>query len=160
MRVAALTILLCLGCFHVVAAQKAPTIDRSLEMRSVGAPQISPDGRHVVYEETRTNWEANAFETDLWLADVATGESHLLTTAAKSSTDAAWSPDGKWIAFLSDRVAPLSGSPAGKKQLYSMPVNGGEAQQLTKLENGVNSYEWAPDSQRIALAAEAPETKA
>ena len=100
------------------AQMKAPTIDQSLEMRSVGAPQISPDGRHVVYEETRTNWEANAFETDLWIADVAKGESHLLTTAAKSSTDAAWSPDGRWIAFLSDRVAPLAGSPAGKKQLY------------------------------------------
>jgi dipeptidyl aminopeptidase/acylaminoacyl peptidase len=158
MRCAALFVLVCVS--GVVWAQKAPTIDQSLEMRSVGAPQISPDGRHVVYEETRTNWEANAWETDLWIADVATGESHLLTTAAKSATDAAWSPDGKWIAFLSDRVAPLAGSPAGKKQLYYMPVNGGEAQQLTKMENGVNAFEWAPDSQRFALAAEAPETKA
>ena len=138
----------------------APTIDQSLEMRSVAAPKISPDGRHVVYEESRTNWEANAFETDLWLADVATGESHLLTVAAKSSSDAAWSPDGRWIAFLSDRVAPMTGSPTGKKQVYGMPANGGEAQQWTRMENGVNSFAWAPDSQRIALAAETPKTKA
>ena len=139
---------------------KAPTIDQSLEMRSVGAPKISPDGRHVVYEESRTNWEANAFETDLWLADVATGESRLLTMAAKSSSDPAWSPDGRWIAFLSDRVAPLAGSPAGKKQVYVMPANGGESQQWTKMENGVNSFAWAPDSKQIAIAAEAPKTKA
>ncbi len=152
-------------CFALPGAKaqmpgKAPTIDQSLEMRSVGAPKISPDGRHVVYEESRTNWEANAFETDLWLADVGTGESRLLTVAAKSSSDAAWSPDGRWIAFLSDRVAPLAGSPAGKKQVYVMPANGGEAQQWTKMEDGVNSFLWAPDSKRIALAAEAPKTKA
>ena len=116
MRRAAWFVLVCVSA--VGGAQQAPTIDQSLEMRSVGASQISPDGRHVVYEQTRTNWETNAFETDLWLADVEAGESHLLTTAAKSATDAAWSPDGRWIAFLSDRVAPLAGSPAGKKQLY------------------------------------------
>lgn len=153
-------VLMMLMGVSAVWGQKAPTIDQSLEMRSVNAPQISPDGRRVVYEETRTNWDANAFETDLWLADVATGESHLLTTAVKSSSDAAWSPDGMWIAFLSDRVAPLDKSPTGKRQLYRMPANGGEAQQLTKMENGVNGFEWAPDSLRIALSAEAPEPKA
>jgi len=141
-------------------AQKAPTIDQSLEMRSVGGPQISPDGRKVIYEETRTNWESNAFETDLFIADVATGQSHQLTLAAKSSSAAQWSPDGKWIAFLSDRTASLPGSPAGKPQLYVMPADGGEAQQLTKMENGINGYEWAPDSKHFALSAEAPEPKA
>ncbi len=153
--------LMALATFAACNAQmKAPTIDQSLEMRGVGAAQISPDGKRVVYEEVRTNWEANAFETDLWIADVATGQSHLLTTAAKSSTDAAWSPDGRWIAFLSDRVAPLDKSPANKKQLYAMPADGGEAQQLTKMEAGVNEFQWAPDSKRIAFAAEAPEPKA
>jgi dipeptidyl aminopeptidase/acylaminoacyl peptidase len=139
---------------------RVPTIDQSLEMRSVSAPRISPDGRHVVYAQTRTNWEANAFETDLWLADVGTGETRLLTVAAKSSSDADWSPDGKWIAFLSDRVAPLAGSPAGKRQVYVLPADGGEAQQVTKMEQGVNAFAWAPDSLRLALVAEAPETKA
>ncbi len=145
---------------QTAVSRRTPTIDQSLEMRSVSAPRIAPDGRHVVYEESRTNWEANAFETDLWLADVATGETRLLTLAAKSSTDAAWSPDGRWIAFLSDRVAPLPDSPAGRKQVYVMPADGGEAQQLTKMENGVNAFEWAPDSKRIALSAQAPEAKA
>jgi dipeptidyl aminopeptidase/acylaminoacyl peptidase len=154
-------VLLVLGSMKGALAQgKVPTIDQSLEMRSVGAPKISPDGRRVVYEQTRTNWDANAFETDLWVADVATGERRLLTVAAKSSSDAAWSPDGRWIAFLSDRVAPMAGSPAGKRQLYVMPADGGEAQQVTKMESGVNGYAWSPDSLHLALAAEAPEPKA
>jgi len=129
-------------------------------MQSVANPRISPDGKHVIYEQTRTNWEANAFETDLWIADTATGARHRLTAATKSSNSAAWSPDGQWIAFLSDRAALLPGSPAGKKQVYWMPADGGEAQQLTKMEEGVNAFEWAPDSKHIAITAESPETKA
>jgi len=148
------------GVAGAVGQTKAPTIDQSLEMWTASAPKISPDGRKVVYERSQTDWEANAFATGLWIADVATGETHRLTVEAKSSHDAAWSPDGKWIAFLSDRVAPMAGSPTGKEQLYVMPADGGEAQQLTKMESGVQRFEWAPDSQHIAIAAEAGETKA
>src|ERR1017187_932343 len=50
----------------------APTINQSLEMRSAGSPRISPDGHYVAYEITHTNWESNAFERELWLADTAT----------------------------------------------------------------------------------------
>ncbi len=138
---------------------RTPTIDQSLEMQSVASPKISPDGKRVIYEQSRTNWEADAFETDLWVADVGTGERHLLTLQAKSSTDAAWSPDGKWIAFLSDRPGSLAESPTDKKQLYVMPADGGEAQQLTKMDNSVDGFEWAPDSKRIALKAQAPDSK-
>src|SRR5580658_8526798 len=99
-----------------LAATKTPTIDQSLEMRTVSAPKISPDGRRVVYEQSRTDWDANAFEKDLWLADRATGESHRLTAMANSSNNAAWSPDGRWIAFLSNRPGPLPGSPKEKNQ--------------------------------------------
>ncbi|WP_263350500.1 S9 family peptidase [Acidicapsa acidisoli] len=139
---------------------RTPTIDQSLEMHHVASPRISPDGKHVVYEQTRTDWDANAFETDLWLADTATGESHRLTAMANSSNNAAWSPDGRWIAFLSNRPGPLPSSPKEKNQLYVMPLDGGEAQQLTKMEDGVEGFEWSPDSKRIAIAATGPEPKA
>jgi dipeptidyl aminopeptidase/acylaminoacyl peptidase len=142
------------------SSAKTPTIDQSLETFSVNSPQISPDGKRVIYEQSRTNWETNAFDTELWMADTATGERHLLTTRAGSSSSAAWSPDGQWIAFLSDRPAAIKDSPSGKRQLYVMPADGGDAQQLTKMENGVSGLEWAPDSKRIAFAAEGPEPKA
>ena len=139
---------------------KAPSIIQSLDMASYGAPKISPDGRKVVYEVTTANWETNAFDTTLWLVDAGSGQKRKLSLALKSSTDAAWSPDGRWIAFLSDRPGALPKSPADKKQLYVMPADGGEAQQLGVFEKGANAFEWAPDSQSLAVAAEVPDPKA
>ena len=138
----------------------APTIDQSLELKGAFGPEISPDGQHVVYELTRTNWEDNSFERDLWMVDTATGEGHQLTASKKSSSNPKWSPDGKWIAFLSDRPGQISGTPEGKKQIYVMAADGGEARQLTKVETGVNIFDWSADSKRMAFTADDPETKA
>jgi dipeptidyl aminopeptidase/acylaminoacyl peptidase len=142
------------------SSSNTPTIDQSLEMKGAFSPEISPDGKRVVYEVSRTNWEDNAFERDLWIVDTATGEGHQLTASRKSSTNAAWSPDGKWIAFLSDRPGQISGTPEGKKQIYVIAADGGEARQLTKVETGVNILAWSPDSKRLAFSAEDPEPKA
>jgi dipeptidyl aminopeptidase/acylaminoacyl peptidase len=136
-----------------------PTIDQSLEWKGAFNPKISPDGQRVVYEISKTNWEDNAFERNLWIAEVASGAAHALTSAKKSSSNADWSPDGKWIAFLSDRPGQISGTPEGKKQLYVISADGGEAQQLTKTENDVNTFAWAPDSKRLAFSTEDPEPK-
>ncbi len=142
------------------SASTAPTIDQSLEMKGAFSPEISPDGTRVVYEVSRTNWEDNAFERDLWIADTTTGEGHQLTASKKSSTNAAWSPDGKWIAFLSDRPGQISGTPEGKKQIYMIAADGGEARQITKVETGVNIFAWSPDSKQMAFTADDPEPKA
>ena len=139
---------------------KTPAIDQSLEWITAFNPKISPDGKRVIYEVQKANWEENAFERNLWIADVASGESHPLTSAKKSSTDAEWSPDGKWIAFLSDRPGQLTGSPEGKKQLYVISADGGEAQQITKGENDVDGFGWDPQSKRIAFSMTDPEPKA
>lgn len=141
-------------------APKAPTIDQSLELQTVGSPKASPDGRKVVWEETRTNWTTNAFETDLWIADADGHNRHRLTSGVKSSRSPAWSPDGRWIAFLSDRPGQLADSPADKTQLYVMAADGGEAQQVAKFDAGAGGFEWAPDSTTLIVAAEAPEAKA
>jgi dipeptidyl aminopeptidase/acylaminoacyl peptidase len=139
----------------------APSIDQSLDMKSASAPRISPDGRFVVYEITRTNWDENAFERDLWLADVASGQSIRLTSAKRSSYDAKWSPDGKWIAFISDRPPVLSGLKKDDlPQLYLMAAAGGEPRELTRVETGVTAYEWSPDSRTIAFSSPDPEPKA
>ena len=142
------------------SASSVPTIDQSLEWQAAFNPKISPDGKRVVYEVQKTNWEENAFERNLWIGEIAGGETHALTTAKKSSTNPAWSPDGKWIAFLSDRPGQISGTAEGKKQLYVISADGGEAQQVTKVESDVNDFEWAPDSKRIAFSMSDPESKA
>jgi len=138
----------------------APTINQSLEMRSASSPRISPDGRWVAYEITHTNWESNAFERELWLADSTSPRRIRLTSSKGSSYDAHWSPDGKWIAFLSDRPPLLAGAKENKAQIYLISSTGGEARELTKVETGVNSFSWAPDGHSIAFTASDSQTKA
>src|SRR5690349_15810902 len=130
---------------------KTPTIEQSLSMKNVSGPRISPDGRLVAYQVQKTNWEENAFETELWVAVVATGERYQLTNAKKSSAGPQWSFDSKRIAFVSDRD--------GKRQLYVISPSGGEAVQLTALETGVSSFAWSPDGRYIAYTAAEPESK-
>jgi len=144
--------LLFIFAFAVFASGQTPTIDQSLNMKTAGGPRISPDGRYVAYQVQETNWDDNAFETEIWIAATSTGERYQLTNAKKSSSNPQWSPDSKRIAFVSDRD--------GKRQLYLIAQNGGEALQLTTLETGVNGFSWSSDGRRIAFTAADPETKA
>ena len=136
----------------VVARGQTPTVDQSLDLQSAFGPRISPDGRLVAYQVQETNWTENAFETEIWIAVTATGERYQLTNAKKSSNAPQWSPDGKRIAFASDRD--------GKRQIYLIAPSGGEAFQLTNLETGVNGFNWSPDGRSIAFTAAESETKA
>lgn len=149
--------------FAARAQQQPPTIDQSLEMRSVSNPQISPDGRLVAYQEQWTNWSENRFQQDIWIADTGTGQVYRLTDGRQSSTHPRWSPDGKWIAFLSARPATAPDAKEAKEpknQIYLISPFGGEARQLTQVETGVTSFEWSPDGRRIAFTAPDPETAA
>lgn len=143
--------ILILLTLEVVSGAQTPSIEQSLNLKSAGGPRISPDGRYVAYQVQETNWEENAFETEIWIAVTSTGERYQLTNAKKSSSNAQWSPDSKRIAFVSDRE--------GKRQIYVIPPNGGEAIQLTNLETGVNGFSWSNDGRRIAFTAADPEAK-
>ena len=118
----------------------APDIDALLNLQRVGSPSIAPDGRRVAYTLRETNWEANEYETEIWVGDGSAPRR--LTTGAKSSLQPAWSPDGAWIAFVSDRD--------GKRQVYRIATDGGEAERLTRADEGVNAFAWSPDGRRIA----------
>ena len=132
--------------------KSAPTIDQILSLERVGTPEVSPDGRRVAYTVRRTNWDENAYETQVWLADAATGAARELTHAKKSSRSPAWSPDGSRLAFISDR--------SDKNQIYVISASGGEAEALTSLEDGVNRFQWSPDGTRIAYTATEPKSSA
>src|SRR5437667_9224739 len=107
--------------FAVEAQSRVPTIDDLLTIKTVGGTQVSPDGKLVAYTIGYGDFKQDAFITQIWLADSASGKSFQLTRGDKSSTSPRWSPDGKWLAFLSNRVED-------KNQIFLIDPTGGEAQ--------------------------------
>lgn len=118
------------------AAAGPPTIDDVLNLRRVGSPAVSPDGRWVAYTVRETNWDENAYETEIWLADTQTKATRQITNAKKSSSQPAWSPDGQWLAFVSDRD--------DTRQIYRLAMAGGDAEKLSSAGEGVTAFAWAP----------------
>ncbi|QIP13544.1 S9 family peptidase [Spirosoma aureum] len=130
---------------------QAPSITQSIDMKSVSNPQLSPDGKWVAYTLTKTNWDDNTYDTDIWLASTITPERFQLTNSKKSNSSPAWSPDGKWLAFLSTRD--------DKSQLYLISPTGGEARPLTKFETGVTAFKWSPTGKQLIFSATVPDGK-
>jgi dipeptidyl aminopeptidase/acylaminoacyl peptidase len=131
----------------VLSAQKrAITIDDFLALRSVGNPQLSPDGKWVAYTVTELSLKDNRGTTRIWLADLASGSSRQLTTGPGSDRQPRWSPDGRTLAFVSTRE---SGA-----QLWVLPVAGGEARRVTSLPDGVFDPLWLPDGTGLVVTSD------
>ncbi|HKB41692.1 MAG TPA: S9 family peptidase [Gemmataceae bacterium] len=127
-------------------ARRVPTVDDLLTINALVAARISPDGKWVAYGVTHPDFKQDAFVTQLWLADIAGGKTRQLTRGDKSAGNPLWSPDGRWLAFTSDRAGD-------KSQVFVISPEGGEAVQLTKSEAGVGGYAWSPDGKSIAFTA-------
>ena len=131
------------------AQSRIPTLDELVTLKSIGGTQISPDGKWIAYTVSYGDLKQDAFITQIWLATTDTGKSLQLTRGDKSSTTPRWSPDGRWLAFLSNRVED-------KNQIFLIDPSAGEAQQLTKSETAINSFEWSEDGRTIAYTATEP----
>src|SRR5262245_15735282 len=127
------------------SAQRGLTADRAAAMRSLGAVQLSPDGKWVAYSVTVPDLKQSSSNTDIWLVAVEGGEPIRLTTSPASDDQPRWSPDGKTIAFVSARE--------GKPQIWKISAFGGEAVKLTDSKTAISSFAWSPDGNRIAFVA-------
>jgi dipeptidyl aminopeptidase/acylaminoacyl peptidase len=116
----------------------------------VADPQISPDGKTIAAVISRPNYEDDRYDAELVLIDVATRKQRVLTHGRRGVAFPRWSPSGDRLAFLA-----LAGP---ESQIFVMPMNGGDAFQVTKIPTGVQQFAWRPDGEAIAFAAtdEAP----
>jgi dipeptidyl aminopeptidase/acylaminoacyl peptidase len=130
----------------VYAEGKRPmTLDDLFRFKRVADPQVSPDGKWVVYALTTVDLAGNKSASSLWLAPTAGGEPRQLTNTTKKDSRPRWSPDGKSILFESTR--------SGDPQLWVIALEGGEARQLTTLSTGAGSAQWSPDGKWIAFVS-------
>ena len=140
---AALTVLVALTPLALPSAAGADviTFDSFISMGRVSDPQVSPDGRRVVFVVSWQDLDANGGNSDLYIVPISGGDVRRLTERPGSDTQPRFSPDGRSIAFTSSR--------SGTAQIWVLPVDGGEARQVTDLATGASSAQWTPDGKHI-----------
>ena len=159
-------------CTLLAQAQKPPlTLDDHFNSVGFTALKLSPDGSAVVIGTERADWDQQIFRKDLWLyRDDGHGGGLVQLTQSGHDTNPQWSPDGRWIAFLSERkIAPgkegdsvdTEADPKDKEiaQIYLISPNGGEAFPITQGEEEVHAFSWSPDSHTLYFATRQPWTK-
>ena len=141
--IVALTVVLT-GAPSIVFAQ-----GRSLEVDDlrlevgVSTPVLSPNGRQAVVTTSTPNYEDNRFDRTLVLVDIATGAERELTPHRPGVSEPRWSPSGDWLAFAD------SGEDGNGRQVFMLPMGGGEARQVTHAKEGVSAFEWTMDGAHI-----------
>jgi dipeptidyl aminopeptidase/acylaminoacyl peptidase len=138
------------------------TIEDLYQIKFVSRPRISPDGQRVAYVVTRIDDKKHEYRSALWIATVDGGETRQFTAETTGTGSPAWSPDGKWLAFVREGEEPKTAPDdkktkkqygVGKPQIWLIPTDGGEARQLTFVEHGASSPVWSPDNRQILFSA-------
>jgi dipeptidyl aminopeptidase/acylaminoacyl peptidase len=125
-------------------------------LRTVGNLQISPDGDWVLYSVAQLDSVRDRSESDLYLTRWDGTKTLRLTYSPEGEGSPRFSPDGKYISYTSSRGMPA----ARGSQVFLLDRSGGEAQKLTDVTGGVGTYEWSPDSKRLALTIQDPDPDA
>ncbi|WKW12901.1 S9 family peptidase [Pseudogemmatithrix spongiicola] len=118
-----------------------------LRLRAVGEPRVSPDGEWVVFTVSRVDSTKDKRDSDIYMVRWDGTRRLRLTSSSESESDPRWSPDGRYLSFVSSR----QGSDAS--QLWLLERAGGEAQRVTELDEGVDDYAWSPDGSRIVIVS-------
>jgi dipeptidyl aminopeptidase/acylaminoacyl peptidase len=125
-------------------AAKLLTPEASLSLRSISDLQFSPDALRVAFVVAEPP-KGERRARHVWLYEKESGAVRQFTFSAKDESSPRWSPDGKQIAFLSNRD--------DQQQIYVMRADGGEAAVVTKGKRSVRSFAWSPDGKQIAYLA-------
>ena len=142
---AALPLAVCLA-FAQPPAKRMLKVEDMHRFHDVRDAQISPDGKWVAYSVNTVDTAADKSDTDVWITSWD-GTQHLrMTTSPESESAPRWSPDGRYLSFLSGRPGKARGN-----QVWLLDRNGGEAQQLTDIKGRLSGYEWSPDSKKLLL---------
>ncbi|CAM5208856.1 Dipeptidyl aminopeptidase/acylaminoacyl peptidase OS=Ureibacillus acetophenoni OX=614649 GN=SAMN05877842_10782 PE=4 SV=1 [Ureibacillus acetophenoni] len=115
------------------------------KLKSVSNPQISPNGEEAVFIRTEIDEKDNKYYAHLYYLQLSTGAVAQWTFGKERISSPKWSPDGKQVAFLSNREE--------KNHLYIISTIGGEAKKVTSLDSGVSSFLWDPSGDKIWLSS-------
>ena len=142
---------ICVG-FLSAALMSAQTprpvkVDDLHAFHDVRDAQISPDGKWVAYTVASVDVAADKSDTDVWMASWDGKQQLRLTSSPESENAPRWSPDGRYLSFLSGRPGKARGT-----QVWLLDRSGGEAQQFTDVKGRISSYDWSPDGKRLLLA--------
>ena len=124
-------------------------IDQYLALKSLSEISVSPDGTYIAATSTKYDLKKDTSGDVVWMLPTTGGKPVQMTSAESSNSSPQWSPDGRYLAILSDRKDETS-------QVWLLDRRGGDAQPLTEFKQGVESFEWAPDGKSMLLIVEDP----
>lgn len=144
-------------------AQSPFTPKDILSLEQPASPVISPDGKSVLFTIRKPDFNSSTSSTGIYRMDTETAEYHRFSAEGKNSSSPGFSPDGRFISFLSSRNYKDHSSGTmedGASQLWLCRTDGGEAFNLTSLPNGVDEYQWSKKGNIVAVLSDKYDEKA